>query len=192
MPLRVFHNLGGANGDSIINPFEDWFAAQGFDSGTQTASISGGAAAAPLAGAEGPLKSAATVVPAGSPLHYFLKVAGATGDATLKGFEGWFSVDGFDWGVQNATAIGSASTGAGAGKTTFSPLTVDIHSLSGLATLFADVAKGETCSRNTRTVFRWTINMVMGKYSAPGKLPAAPTGGINGFAQLQRRSTRTP
>src|SRR5262249_14611533 len=84
------------------------------------------------------LESAATPVPADSPLHYFLKVNGATGDATLKGFEGWFSVDGFDWGVENSRSIGSATTGAGAGKATLSPLTVDIHSLAGLATLFSD------------------------------------------------------
>jgi type VI protein secretion system component Hcp len=88
------------------------------------------------------LASAATPVPANSPLQYFIKVDGATGDSTLKGFEGWFSVDGFDWGAQNSTSIGSAGSGAGAGKTTFSPLTVDIHSLSGLATLFSDAAGG--------------------------------------------------
>src|SRR5262249_41795344 len=76
------------------------------------------------------------------PLQYFLKVDGATGDSTLKGFEGWFSVDAFDWGLQNTRSIGSATTGAGAGKTSFSPLTVDIHSLTGLATLVGDAVKG--------------------------------------------------
>jgi hypothetical protein len=45
--------------------------------------------------------------------------------------------------VQNATSIGSAGGGAGAGKASFSPLTVDIHSFTGLATLFGDAAKGE-------------------------------------------------
>src|SRR5262249_15982518 len=90
-----------------------------------------------------PLASAATPVPAGSPPHYFLQGGRATGDAALKGFAGWFGVDGFDWGAQNSTTIGSAGTGGGAGKTTFSPLTVDIHSLAGLVTLFGDVTKGE-------------------------------------------------
>ena len=44
--------------------------------------------------------------------------------------------------MQN-TASFSAGGGAGAGKAVFSPLTVDIHSLSGLSTLFGDVASGK-------------------------------------------------
>ena len=106
-----------------------------------------------------PLESAATPVPANSPLQYFIKVDGATGDATLKGFEGWFAVDGFDWGVQNATSIGSATGGAGAGKSSFSPLTVDIHSLSGLASLFSDAARGE----NLGTVELAAVDTVKGQ-----------------------------
>jgi len=52
-------------------------------------------------------------------------------------FKGWFAVDGFDFG---ATAqIGAAGSGAGAGKTTFSPLTVDLSSLAGLAPLLKDL-----------------------------------------------------
>jgi type VI protein secretion system component Hcp len=116
----------------------------GFDviTAETTDAVAGALAASAVTTTEVPLESAATPVPADSPLHYFLKVNGATGDATLKGFAGWFSVDGFDWGVQHTTTIGSATGGAGAGKTSFSPLTVDIHSLAGLATLFGDVAKG--------------------------------------------------
>jgi type VI protein secretion system component Hcp len=30
------------------------------------------------------------------PLHYFLKIDGLKGDSTVEGFEGWFSVDGYD------------------------------------------------------------------------------------------------
>ena len=82
-----------------------------------------------------------------------------TGDATLKGFEGWFSVDGFDWGVQNATSIGSAGGGAGAGEASFSPLTVDIHSFTGLATLFGDAAKGE----NLGTVELAAVDTIKGE-----------------------------
>ena len=37
----------------------------------------------------------------------------------------------------------SSGTGGGAGKAEFSPLTVDIHSLAGLSTLFGDVASGK-------------------------------------------------
>jgi type VI protein secretion system component Hcp len=85
--------------------------------------------------------SAAVPVPASSPLHYFLKIDGVSGDSTVKGFEGWFSVDGYDIGVQNTGSLSSGG-GGGAGKAEFSPLTVDIHSLAGLATLFGDVASG--------------------------------------------------
>src|SRR5439155_25369050 len=66
---------------------------------------------------------------------------GITGDSTVKGFEGWFSVDGYDLGVQNTASFSAG--GAGAGKAVFSPLTLDIHSLSGLSTLFGDVASGK-------------------------------------------------
>src|SRR5262249_53250138 len=79
---------------------------------------------------------------ASSPLQYFIKIGDLKGDSTVKGFEGWFSVDGYDIGVQN-TASFSAGGGAGAGKAVFSPLTVDIHSLTGLASLFGDVASGK-------------------------------------------------
>src|SRR5579862_4125760 len=68
-------------------------------------------------------------------LQYFLKIDGVTGDSTDKNFAGWFAVDGFDIGVTNPTSIGSGSTGAGAGKATFAPLTV-------VASLFGDELKG--------------------------------------------------
>src|SRR5262249_6575614 len=85
--------------------------------------------------------SAAVPVPASSPLHYFLKIGDLKGDSTVKGFEGWFSVDGYDIGVHNTGSL-SSGAGGGAGKAEFSPLTVDIHSLAGLSTLFGDVASG--------------------------------------------------
>jgi hypothetical protein len=67
-----------------------------------------------------------TQVPDASPVHYFLKVAGVTGDSTDKDHKGWFEIDGFDFGV---TQSGGAATGsgAGAGKVAFSPLTVEGH-----------------------------------------------------------------
>src|SRR5262249_43543957 len=68
--------------------------------------------------------SSAVPVPASRPLHYFLKIDGVNGDSTVKGFEGWFSVDGYDIGVQNTGSL-SSGAGGGAGKAQFSPLTVD-------------------------------------------------------------------
>src|SRR5262249_50702996 len=87
--------------------------------------------------------SPAVPVPASSPLQYYLKIDGVTGDVTVKGFEGWFAVDAYDLGIQNTGSIGSAGGGAGVGKAHFSPLTVDIHSLAGLAPLLHDVASGQ-------------------------------------------------
>src|SRR3979411_2476193 len=68
------------------------------------------------AGVSGPTTSP-TLVPASSPLHYFLKIDGVTGDATVKGCEGWFSVDGFDLGVKTPSSV-TAGGGGGGGQPT--------------------------------------------------------------------------
>ena len=125
------HSLraGGVNGETLVNDGEDGFAG----------SSDVAAAASTAAVSDSP----ATPVPASSPLHCFIKIDGVTGDATVNGSSGWLAVDGFDWGLKNSSAIGSASGGAGAGKATFSPLTIDIHSLAGAAALFKDAATGD-------------------------------------------------
>jgi type VI protein secretion system component Hcp len=106
------------------------------------AAVSSDVASSDSVSSAGPSAAAAAVaVPASSPLQYFLKIDGVNGDSTVKGFEGWFSVDGYDVGVQNTASV-STGGGGGAGKAVFSPLTVDIHSLAGLSTLFGDVATG--------------------------------------------------
>jgi len=84
---------------------------------------------------------AAVAVPAASPLHYFLKIDGVTGDATDKDHKGWFTVDGYDIEVTTPTSSATGG-GTGVGKSEFSPLTVDVHSLTGLASLFRDELKG--------------------------------------------------
>jgi len=71
-------------------------------------------------------------------LHYFLKVEGVNGDVTTKGFANWFAAVSFSIG--ESTPFSSGAGGVGAGKTQFAPLTIDIHSLAGLAPLFADEA----------------------------------------------------
>jgi type VI protein secretion system component Hcp len=75
-----------------------------------------------------------TPVPPHSPVHYFLKVDGVTGDATDASHMGWFNVDGFDFGVTTPTN----GAGIGIGRSQFSPLAVDIHSMTGLAALLGD------------------------------------------------------
>src|SRR5580704_882730 len=87
--------------------------------------------------AGGATTDAVTPVPATSSVHYYLKIDGVNGDSTNVKFKDWFALNGFDFG---ATApVGSAGAGAGAGKTTFSPLTVDLSSLVGLAPLLKDL-----------------------------------------------------
>jgi type VI protein secretion system component Hcp len=76
---------------------------------------------------------AVTDVPSDSPLEYFLKISGVNGDATSEAFQKWFTVDGFDFGEATPTVGGATG-----GRTQFSPLTVEVHSLAGLAQLFSD------------------------------------------------------
>ena len=169
MPLRSFLKINGVNGDATADAFDGSFSVD--DIGAQTPSgtpqtfsfdvkdlktsaavssdivlsdiVSNDSASSAIASSAGlSAVSAAVLVPASSPLQYYLKIDGVKGDSTVSGFEGWFSVDGYDIGVQN-TASFSTGAGGGAGKAVFSPLTVDIHSLTGLASLFSDVAKGE-------------------------------------------------
>jgi type VI protein secretion system component Hcp len=168
MPLRSFLKINGVNGDATADAFDGSFSVD--DIGAQTPSgtpqtfsfdvkdlktsaavssdivlsdiVSNDSASSAIASSAGlSAVSAAVLVPASSSLQYFLKIDGVNGDSTVKGFEGWFSIDGFDIGVQNTASPTGA--GGGAGKAVFSPLTVDIHSLTGLALLFSDVAKGE-------------------------------------------------
>jgi type VI protein secretion system component Hcp len=77
----------------------------------------------------------------GPALTYLLKVDGITGDSTIKGYEGYFTVDEFTF--TELTRLANAGSGAGAGKAQFDPLTVDIAGLSrGLVTLLKDAATG--------------------------------------------------
>src|SRR5215469_15794008 len=70
----------------------------------------------------------------------YLKIDGVTGDSTDANFVGWFEIDSFDFGVTRPIS----SSGQATGPSTFSPLTVDLHSLQGLAPLLTDLASGKT------------------------------------------------
>ena len=161
MPLRSFLKINGVNGDAAADAFEGSFSVDGPDTGAPTppsgtaqtfsfdvneleaaAAVSSDiVSSAMLSSTAASAVSTAVPVPASSPLHYFIKIGDLKGDSTVNGFEGWFSVDGYDLGVQNTGSV--SASGAGAGKAVFSPLTVDIHSLTGLASLFGDVASGK-------------------------------------------------
>jgi type VI protein secretion system component Hcp len=161
--VHSFRKTNGANGESTVNGVEDRFAGEqtpsslptreaatfdqsqtlGFDvvTNTTTAAVTSSDVVSSAVSTAAVSDPSATPVPASSPLHYFIKIDGVNGDTTLNGSAGWLSVDGFDWGLQSSATVGSAG-GAGAGKATFSPLTIDIHSLAGLAALFKDAATG--------------------------------------------------
>jgi type VI secretion system secreted protein Hcp len=84
-----------------------------------------------------------TAAPEGSPVHYFLKVAGVTGDSTDAAHPGWFTVDGFDFGITTPTGGGS---GEAIGRSQISPLSVDLQSDTGIAALFRDELTNHTIS----------------------------------------------
>jgi type VI secretion system secreted protein Hcp len=64
------------------------------------------------------------------------------GESTRKGFEGWIEVDYFNFDVQQKLTIGSQTTGAGAGKVTFSPFQVRKQPDSSSPLLFQACAAG--------------------------------------------------
>jgi type VI protein secretion system component Hcp len=74
--------------------------------------------------------------------RYFLALNGVKGDSLNSTYRGWFEVSGFDFDLANPANIGSATGGAGAGKLTFSPLTLTLDSNTGLAPLLALAATG--------------------------------------------------
>jgi type VI protein secretion system component Hcp len=75
-------------------------------------------------------------------LHYFLKVAGVNGGSTDAKHKGWFDVGRFDFGLTRSADV----SGKGTGQVKFSPLTVDVNSLSGLNSLFHDIAATQSFS----------------------------------------------
>ncbi len=101
-----------------------------------------------------PDPSSLALTPAGSggpvtPAKYFLALDGVKGDSLDASHKGWFEISGFDFGLGNTSSIGSATGGAGAGKVTFSPLTLTLDSNTGLAPLLALAATGATLNGAT-------------------------------------------
>ena len=77
-------------------------------------------------------------------LTYLLRVDGVTGDSTIDGYQGYFTVDEFTFNELTKLAAAGAGTGGGAGKAQFDPLMVDIAGLPpGLVTLLKDAATGK-------------------------------------------------
>src|SRR5260370_26074039 len=79
---------------------------------------------------------------ANAQLTYLLKIDGIAGDSTIKGYEGYFTVDEFTF--NELTKLANGGAGGGSSKAQFDPLMVDIAGLSpGLVTLLKDAATGK-------------------------------------------------
>jgi type VI protein secretion system component Hcp len=128
--LGSLHNEPGAQGIEADLAFNFQKGSLTQAGTTQTFGSNSGGAAATL-----PQDAEVTAVPASSPVHYFLKVAGVTGDSRDAAHPGWFSVDGFDFGITTPTSTGA---GGASGRSHISPLSVDIQSVLGLAALLGD------------------------------------------------------
>jgi type VI protein secretion system component Hcp len=101
-----------------------------------------------------PDPSSLALTPAGSggpvtPAKYFLALDGVRGDSLDVSHKGWFEISGFDFDLGNTSSIGSPTGGAGAGKVTFSPLTLTLDSNAALAPLLALAATGGTLNGAT-------------------------------------------
>src|SRR5258708_29898953 len=118
---------------------------------------------------------------ANAQLTYLLKIDGIKGDSTIKGFEGYFTVDEFTFNELTRFATGGA--GGGSGKAQFDPLIVDIAGLSpSLVTLLKDAATGKHIPSvelvglksagegSLQKIYDLTLNNVtMAGYAADGK-----------------------
>lgn len=75
----------------------------------------------------------------------YMQIQGIDGDVTAEGFEGWFEVFSFSWGVTNhSTGVGG---GGGAGRPTFSDLSVMKPAGKGSPALFVNCASGRHFAR---------------------------------------------
>jgi type VI secretion system secreted protein Hcp len=73
---------------------------------------------------------------------YFLKLDGVVGESKDADHKGEIELESFSWGASNPASIGSAGSGAGAGKATFSDLNFMQRTQSSSPTLLAHVAEG--------------------------------------------------
>jgi len=72
-------------------------------------------------------------------LTYYLTIDGIVGGSQADGHKGAFDI--VDYNFDLSALASSVSSGGGASKATFSPLTVDLDLNSGLTALLGDVAQ---------------------------------------------------
>jgi type VI secretion system secreted protein Hcp len=139
--LHKFSNMPGANGSVETGLSFDFQRVTLTDHGQGTEGTLGPAetSVADARRFAAATSDAVTQVPGASKVHYFLKVDQLKGDSTNAKFKDWFDVAGFDFGA----ASQASTSGKSAGLVTFTPLTVDINSLAGLAPLLTDLSENK-------------------------------------------------
>lgn len=76
-------------------------------------------------------------------VDYFLKIDGIPGESTASGHENEIDLESWSWGVSNASTIGSATGGAGAGKIRHDPLVITKHVDKATPKIFLACANGQ-------------------------------------------------
>ncbi|MFM5924210.1 MAG: type VI secretion system tube protein Hcp [Novosphingobium sp.] len=82
---------------------------------------------------------AGAIAEAPSPTQYFLKISGVAGDATSKGYQGWFDLPSFSYNASTP----SGGLGGLSGKTSFSDLSLTLGDNTALSALLLDMAAGK-------------------------------------------------
>jgi type VI secretion system secreted protein Hcp len=82
------------------------------------------------------------VAPMASASDYFLKIDGVNGETTTGNTPGAIAVNGFEWSAENKVTIGSASSGAGAGKASLNEITIEKPVDSTSPVLFGMLGQG--------------------------------------------------
>jgi type VI protein secretion system component Hcp len=73
-------------------------------------------------------------------LTYYLTIDGVNGGSVSRDHQGAFEISSFNFDISNLT--GAVGSGSGTGKSTFSPLTINLDANSGLAELLRNAATG--------------------------------------------------
>src|SRR2546428_4664293 len=87
----------------------------------------------------------------GSVVDYFLKIEGIEGESLDPQHKGAFEIKDFSFGVENPTTIGSATSGAGAGKAKFNEFTIKKTVDKASPLLFRSCASGAHIKEATFT-----------------------------------------
>jgi type VI secretion system secreted protein Hcp len=81
--------------------------------------------------------------PAQAAVDSFLMLDGIKGESTDKTHQDWIEISSFSFGVSHPTTIGSGTSGAGAGKASFSDLSITKTVDKSSPALFFDAASGK-------------------------------------------------